>query len=242
MLKCWKSGTVWQPFPNRARKPCLLRLPGSSKINEVFQLRHRSLLTRSRCGLLFGAALPFPHNWEEILIFSVFWFCGCFVLVYWKAKNINLHCYLPASFSEPSDCMISDNRGIYDVMSQKTTTDSPESVSQCQAEGVAATMLGAGGDRGDRCRASTLWDWFYCEVNCMNIVTKEEKKSLLETDTTVSSSKATGRACKASRAGLSWSHRPDRGSSLMRQVLGAMWWPVTILSQCLALAFIFLIN
>lgn len=134
MLTCWKSGTVW-PFPNRAQKPCLLRLPGSSMINEVFQLRHRSLLTWSRCGLVFGAALPFPHNWEKILIFSVFWFCGCFVLVYWKAKNINLHCYLPASSSEPSDCMISDNRGIYDVTSQKTTADSPESVSQPQARG-----------------------------------------------------------------------------------------------------------
>lgn len=37
---------------------------------------------------------------------------------------------------------------------------------------------GAGGDRGDRCRASTLWEvWFYCEVNCMNIVTKEKEKS-----------------------------------------------------------------
>jgi len=79
-------------------------------------------------------------------------------------------------------------------------------------------MLGAGGDRGDRRRASTLGDvWFYCEVNCMNTVTKEEKKSLLETDTTVSSSKATGRAWEAC-----WPHRPDRGSSLMRQGLGAM--------------------
>lgn len=86
----------------------------------------------------------FPHNWEKILIFSVFWFLAWFLfLVYLKTKNISLYFYLPTSFSELSNCMISNNRGIYDVMSQKTTPDSLESQSHSpRPEGVAASMLG----------------------------------------------------------------------------------------------------
>lgn len=79
---------------------------------------------------------------------------------------------------------------------------------------------GAGGDHGGRCRASTLWEvWFYCEVNCMNIVTKENKKSSRNRHDFIlfkSSGKSLGSL-------VCWSllvTPPWHGSSLMRQVMG----------------------
>lgn len=170
----------------------------------------------------------------------------CFVLflVYLKTKNIGLYFYLPASFSELSNCMISDNRGIYDVMSQKTTADSPESQSHNpRPEGIAASMLG--------CRRWPRWP-MQGQHFVRSLVLlwgklhehsdKRKKKCLLEIDTTLSSSKAAGRALEASCAGLSWSHHPDMAAPWWDRCWGAMWQPVTVLSQCLALAFIFLIN
>lgn len=186
-------------------------------------------------GLYLALLYPF-HTTGRKFLSSLFWFfgwfflfCFGFFLVYWKTKNISLHFYLPACFSEPSDCMISDNREIYDVMSQKTTADSLESVSQPRARGHAASMLGCRRWPRDRCRASTLRDvWFYCEVNCMNIVTKE-KKSLPEIDTTLSSPKAAGRSWEASRAGLSchttltWAAPHETGAGVPCDMLSCAW-------------------
>lgn len=195
-------------------------------------------------GLYLALLYPF-HTTGRKFLSSLFWFFGwfflfCFVffLVYWKTKNISLHFYLPASFSEPSNCMISDNREIYDVTSQKTTANSLESVSQPQARGHAASMLGCRRWPRDRCRASTLRDvWFYCEVNCMNIVTEEKKKSSRNRHDFILS-KSSGEILGGLAGWSLLSHHPDLGSSPWDRCRGAMWH----VKLCLALSFIFLIT
>lgn len=135
----------------------------------------------SRCGLVFGAALPFPHNWEKILIFSVFWFSGFLLLVFFFGLFKNKkHQPLPLPSGLSQNCQIvwlaTTGESTMSCHRKPPLTHQNLSLTNPSQRAFPPRCWGAGGDHGDRCRASTLWEvWFYCEVNCMNTVTKEKK-------------------------------------------------------------------
>lgn len=111
--------------------------------------------------------------------------------------------------------MISNNRGIYDVMSQKTTTDSPESQShKPKPAGVPASMLGCRWwprwpMQGQHFVRSLVLLWGKLHEH-----SDKRKKNLLEIGMTLSSS--TGRDWEASCSGLSPGH--------ITLTLAAPWW------------------
>lgn len=139
----------------------------------------------------------------------------CF-LVYLKTKNTSLYFYFPATSQNGQIVRSATTGGSTVCTAQKTTATPGVSALPPGRRPCLPRAQSAGHDAGQHFVRRV---WFYCEVNCMNRVTNETKKCLLEIDTTLSSSKATGRDWEASCAGLSSGHK---GSSLMGQVLGVL--------------------
>ena len=68
------------------------------------------------------------------------------------------------------------------LMSQETTADSPGSQSYSPRPRTCSAAAPGAQVTAQAAPALLRRVWFYCEVNCVNIVTNE-KKCLLETDT-----------------------------------------------------------
>lgn len=162
---------------------------------------------------LYLVLLYLSHVSGRKFLASQFLFFGLF-----KNKKHQPLLLLSGYFSKLSNWMISDNRGIYGAhVTENDRGRARISALQPQARGRPRLTLGV--QAMTQCQHFVRRVWFYCEVNCMSRVTNKTQKCLLEIDTTLSSSKATGRDWEASCAGLSSGHK---GSSLMGQVLGVL--------------------
>lgn len=177
---------------------------------------------------------PFPRNWEKIRIFSVF-------LVYWKTENTSFYFYFSAYFSKLSFVWLVTTGDSTVLMSQKTdSSPKPQTIlSQhwaCPwwADAVLALF-----------EKSLVLQWGKSHEHSDKYKqTNKQKKCFLETNTWLcplqKQLEETGKPCVQVLLLVTplWHGQllDVTGSG------GAMWELVTILSQCLAVALIFLIN
>lgn len=187
----------------------------------------------------------FPRNWEKIHIFSVF-----FGLL--KNRKHQPLLLFSGLLLKIVICMISDNRDVYSAHVTENWLPRIVRVFQSQTTAHAVSQHWCARNGLMWCWHFLRRVWFYCEVNRMNsdkyIKKKQTKKKqpmcFLETDTWLcplqKQLEETGKPCVM----VSLLVTPLWHGKLLDVTGsgGAMWEPVTVLSQCLAVALLFLIN
>lgn len=193
---------------------------------------------------LFGVALPSHVTGRKFTSSQYF-------LVYWKTENISLYFYFPAYFSKLSFVWLATTGDVYSAHVTENWLPRIVRVFQSQTTAHALSQHWCARNGLMWCWHFLRRVWFYCEVNRMNsdrYIKKKPKKNttmcFLETDTWLcplqKQLEETGKPCVM----VSLLVTPLWHGQLLDVTGsgGAMWEPVTVLSQCLAVALLFLIN